>query len=144
MLETKTITKIILINENDEILVLHRSFYPEHPEKAHKPDLPGGHVDPGEIEHEAVVREVREETGLMVPAHDALLSYAATQAYGGKNPASITRMLYVAHIQGRPEVTLSYEHEAYFWVPKNDVLGHHPLGKFYADGLAYLLEHQLI
>jgi len=144
MLETKTITKIFIVNEYDEILVLHRSAYPAHPEKSYKPDIPGGHVDPGEIEHAAVVRELLEETGLVIPAHDARLSYAATEAYGGTHPASITRLLYVAYIAGRPDVALSYEHEAYFWVPKNEVLASHPLGKFYAEGLQYLLDHQLI
>lgn len=144
MLETKTITKIILINENDEILVLHRSVFPELPEKSHKPDLPGGHVEPGEREGTAVVREVLEETGIVVPLQDIVLSYAATQAFAGRYPASITRLLYVAHVIGHPHVTLSYEHETYFWVSKNDVLTHHPLGQFYAEGLQYLLDCQLI
>ena len=37
-----------------------------HPPGAGLWSLPGGRVEPGETDHEAVVREVREETGLSV------------------------------------------------------------------------------
>jgi 8-oxo-dGTP diphosphatase len=43
-------------------------------QRGHEPaagtwSVPGGRVEPGESEHEAVVREVKEETGLVVRPH---------------------------------------------------------------------------
>ena len=69
----------IIINSNDELLVATR---------AHDPakgtfDLPGGFVDMNETGEEAVIREVKEETGLHVSQAKYMFSIPNTYVYSG-------------------------------------------------------------
>ncbi len=53
-----------MIVEGDRILMCHR-----HPARQWYPDiwdLPGGHIEDGEMPHEALVRELEEELGIVV------------------------------------------------------------------------------
>jgi mutator protein MutT len=50
--------------DGDRVLMCHR-----HPDRQWYPniwDLPGGHIEPGEQPHEALVRELEEELGIVV------------------------------------------------------------------------------
>lgn len=72
-------TIAIIINSNDELLVAIR---------AHDPakgtfDLPGGFVDMNETGEEAVIREVKEETGLHVSQAKYMFSIPNTYVYSG-------------------------------------------------------------
>lgn len=72
-------TIAIIINSNDELLVATR---------AHDPakgtfDLPGGFVDMNETGEEAVIREVKEETGLHVSQAKYIFSIPNTYVYSG-------------------------------------------------------------
>lgn len=72
-------TIAIIINSNDELLVATR---------AHNPakgtfDLPGGFVDMNETGEEAVIREVKEETGLHVSQAKYMFSIPNTYVYSG-------------------------------------------------------------
>jgi len=62
----------IVQNEQGDILVIH-----ERGQRGYK--LPGGHVDPGEPIHAAVVREVYEETGIKV-------QFQSVVGFTGKDP----------------------------------------------------------
>ena len=57
-----------VLTDGDRVLLVHRSpsrrWYPD------VWDLPGGHVEPGESEPSALVRELREELGVHVSAYD--------------------------------------------------------------------------
>lgn len=72
-------TVAVIINESNEIMVATR---------AHEPakgtyDLPGGFVDMDETAEEAVIREVKEETGLQVLSVRYLFSIPNLYVYSG-------------------------------------------------------------
>ena len=62
--EIESIAKILIVNTQNKALVLTLGKHLQQPEKSYLPDLPGGIVDAGESEHEAVIREVNEECGI--------------------------------------------------------------------------------
>lgn len=51
-------TKAIIENSNEEILLCHSN---------NNYHLPGGHLDEGETLEECLVREIKEETGIVIP-----------------------------------------------------------------------------
>src|SRR5437764_6343549 len=102
-----TTAKLLLINDRNEALMLRIGDYKSHPEKSHTPDLPGGMVDPGESEHDAVIREVKEEAGIDLDPNVVTLGYAET-VYIEQQYLSVTRLLYVARIAYTPDVTISW------------------------------------
>jgi len=59
--DTKKISKVVVLNDRGEILLLLRKKDQPFPNKW---DLPGGHLVVGETWEEAAIREVKEETNL--------------------------------------------------------------------------------
>lgn len=70
-------TVAVIINDNHEILVATRAYEPAKGTY----DLPGGFVDMNETAEEAVIREVKEETGLNVVSVNYLFSIPNTYIY---------------------------------------------------------------
>ncbi|MFF8697337.1 NUDIX domain-containing protein [Streptomyces sp. NPDC015144] len=91
MTETSQATRhtadIVIVDTDRNILLIERSYAPYPGHWA----LPGGHVDTGETPLEAAGRELREETGLLVPAAD--LRHIGTWGTPGRDP----RGHYVTH-----------------------------------------------
>jgi hypothetical protein len=69
--------------------------------------------------------------------------YASTR-YVERTDESLVKLLYIARFDTTPEITLSWEHESYEWVPVDEVVKRFPLSPSNADGLEYALEHELI
>ena len=138
-----TVAKTVVINEKNEVLILTIGDYPEHPEKSFTPDLPGGLVDPGETELVAARREMQEEAGITLPEEAFTLLYARTRFIAPKHE-SVTQFLYIVRLETTPEVTISWEHSAYEWVPleklRNDIV----LRPFYREAVDYGFETGLL
>lgn len=132
--------KVFVFNEKDEILVLRRSE--THPTKPHCTDLPGGLMEPNEHELPAALRELREETGLVVDEELVNIFYASTHPLPNGN--SLTMLMYNVHLDHTPEVTVSWEHESYEWCSIDDLLARDDFEQPEKHGLKYALEHEIL
>lgn len=104
--------RALVVNRHGQLLLLTRSLADEH--RPGDADLPGGGVDEGEDLGAAMVREIQEETGLVVRLESLRLVYAATSEDEGAAWPK-TRALFVADTTN-DSVQLSEEHTAYAWV----------------------------
>ena len=74
-----------------------------------------GHIEPGETPAEAAGREIREETGLL-PAR--LYSLSRVESFYQHRLDEVALVpVFAGWVEGRAEVTLSLEHDAFDWVP---------------------------
>ncbi len=137
------VAKILILDPEDNVLVLRIGDYKEKPHRSHTPDFPGGLVDPGEGERDAVVREVKEEAGIILDEVYVRLVYAQTELFLEESK-SVTKMLYMVRVAKRPEITISWEHEAFEWSDFNSVLKTHKFRPFYDTAIRYILDNNLI
>lgn len=136
-----SVAKALIINEYNEALILTIGVHKTKPEKSFMLDLPGGIVDQGETEYEAVIREIQEETDITI-SPDALIMVYSKTVLEKKENKSVTRYLFTARINVNPLVKLSWEHSAYEWVPV-EKLTIIRLGSFYDEAIEYCLANGL-
>ncbi|NQW51869.1 MAG: NUDIX hydrolase [Rhodospirillales bacterium] len=105
-------------------------------------DLPGGRPDPDEDHCAAVVREVREETGIVVEA-GALLGEHLFEVL----PQRFVRIVaYVCELQGDGQITLSHEHREARWVDLSGLGGRvagYPLPAGYLGAIRQAIDQPL-
>lgn len=96
MMEDKLLFSVcaLVINDKGEVLAVSRRGKPEDL------GLPGGKIDPGETPHEAVVRELREETALV--AGDIYPIFERGEDTAGGRPS---RTYYVHGFTGEPKTS---------------------------------------
>lgn len=138
----ESVAKILLINTKGEVLILTLGKHLKYPEKSYRPDLPGGIVDSGESEQLTVIREVQEECGIDLDGSKVRLAYTKTEHYEKENK-SVTKLLYIAHLNDTPAITLSWEHSDYKWVPIGD-LRMIDLRLFFNEAIQYLIANKII
>lgn len=109
------VAKLVLIDNNDKYLLMYRSA---HPRFGNDPDLPGGTLEDGEQPLDTMVREVYEEAGIVVNKNTAKKLYEGTDYSLHLTHYS----LYVAKVDTRPEVTMSWEHSSYDWLDREEFL----------------------
>lgn len=104
-----------MIDHHGKYLMMYRS---DHPLFGDDPDLPGGRLDDNESLLEALLREVREESGVEINPDMAHQLYSGTDysQYG------IHYALYLARFDHRPNIDISWEHSAYEWLDRHDFL----------------------
>lgn len=138
----ESVAKVLVINNRREALIIILGKHLKYPEKSYLPDLPGGIVEPGESEQLAAIREAKEEAGIDLDEKNVRLVYAETRYYEKENK-SISKLLYIAHIDSAPEITLSWEHSDYKWVPV-DELHTIELRPFFKSAIEYSISNKLI
>ena len=88
-----------------------------HPRFAHHFDFPGGEVEKHEAVNGAVIREIKEESGLIISSDDLRLVHEAF------SPRGTQHLVFQAKIHNKqPTIKLSWEHDAYFWLVLDDFL----------------------
>lgn len=107
----KTIVKAIIQNSRGRILTLFRGD--THPNFPGHRDFPGGEMEPGEDFREALVREIREETGLKVSNLEKFYEILVRPG--------VTQVLFFAKYTGNKRPVLSWEHKNFEWISKQDL-----------------------
>ena len=103
-----------VVKDEDKLLILRR--HPKSRNNPHKWELPGGKVDPGEFFDDALVRELKEETGLEVKI-DSLFEAVEDRFKSRRTHQYINTvqlMMNLEIISG--EVQISDEHDDFKWV----------------------------
>ena len=103
--------KVLLQNSKDEYLLIRRSHSMNGEPEAHW-DIPGGRIKPEEKLHEALEREIREETGLEIDGAFQLL--AAQDIMVPAKDLHVVRLTYTT--SGEGNVIISDEHQDILWV----------------------------
>jgi 8-oxo-dGTP pyrophosphatase MutT (NUDIX family) len=108
----KNIAKLVMIDPDGQYLLMHRG---PHPVFGIDPDIPGGTGEPGESLLQTLLREVQEETAVSLsPELAKLVSQTSSYSPQGNNYA-----LFVANLERRPNIVISWEHSRYQWIERS-------------------------
>ncbi len=111
----KTVAKIIIRDNNSKILVLTRSS--SHPVFANHLDFPGGEIELGENNKLAIVRETKEETGLVLSLRKIKV------LFDKKINDDLIHILYSYQFNDiEPQLIMSWEHSSYLWINQEQLL----------------------
>ncbi|KKW11079.1 MAG: NUDIX hydrolase [Parcubacteria group bacterium GW2011_GWA2_49_9] len=108
--------KAVIVREDGNILALRRSK--TCPRRPLSWDLPGGDVEFGEDLGQSIIREIKEEAGLVVPEvtlFDAI-------GFVAKDGDYWVTLGYVTRVPQDAAVVISWEHDQYEWITKEEFL----------------------
>lgn len=102
-------------------------------------DLPGGGVEDGESFESAAIRELNEEIGFTIALKSLMLVRDHWQQDGDRKLHGI---LYAVQLNSNNlRVTLSDEHDAYYWLRAKDILG---LPQFHQESVGFAIAHGIL
>jgi len=111
-------TAAFILNSKGELLVVRRA---KDPAKGTL-DLPGGFVDNDETGEQGIIREIKEETGLVIQQVEYLFSIPNIYRYSGMDIHTLD-MFYLCHVE-EDEVRPADDVAECMWIP---------LGKVYVE-----------
>jgi 8-oxo-dGTP diphosphatase len=116
--QTKFVQKAIVMHPQQALMLVLQRPYTNAAEGQGVWDLPGGKVDHGEHNLNAIQREIQEETGLFVVAMRVQWVQTAVNDYTG-----VYYIFAGYHCRAlSAAVTLSHEHHAYQWLPPTEFM----------------------
>jgi 8-oxo-dGTP diphosphatase len=110
-----------LVHYKGKFLLLRESSAYKDGAEEGKWDVPGGRIEPGEKVREALIREVREESGLSVTPGDLLEVFDGFPRIQGEE-CHVVRLYFLCEAHS-DQVKLSEDHDAYNWVDPEDTHG---------------------
>ena len=120
--------KVLLRNAEGRYLFLRRSQEMDHGGEQVW-DIPGGRIEPSEPLVDALVREVKEETGLLLNPNIELI--AAQDIFVTAKDLHVIRLTYIGSAEGL--ITLSDEHDASSWMSKTEILQQPNLDRYLSE-----------
>ena len=105
--------KAVIVNKEGKILTIRRSK--TSPFRSLYWDLPGGILEPGEDKKEAILREIKEETGL-----DVKNIVAIDEGTWQESEYLWTTTCYMGRSKTN-NIALSYEHDDFKWVTPEEI-----------------------
>ena len=111
-----TATAIFITNRVGELLVVRRA---KEPAKGSF-DLPGGFVDLNETAEEAIIREVKEETGLLITIPEYLFSLPNIYPYSGFDVHTID-MFFQISVDSFSGLQADDDAEALYFIRKDEI-----------------------
>ena len=101
-----------VIRDNGQIFICRRN---PNKELAGKWEFPGGKVEPGETDQDALAREIKEELGVAIVVEDFIIESNMPRGLG-----SINMFTYFARLQGARPVS-STDHDLIEWVDDQEL-----------------------
>jgi 8-oxo-dGTP pyrophosphatase MutT (NUDIX family) len=142
----RSAVRLVVLDAKDTLLLFHTHDL-DHPDLGTWWELPGGGIDPGETYLDAAIRELREETGIIVDRSQAgppnwrrRASFRHRQTRHVQDEVVVTLRLPVPGPDIDESRRLDYEREDYFdfrWWPIPEILS--SAERFYPGQLPTLL-----
>lgn len=108
--------KAVIFNAHGQVLIVREASTDPDNTKIGDYGLPGGRLEPGHGLHPTLLREVHDETGLVVVHHEVVDAGEWYPVIRGV-PHQIVGIFYRCELaEDNPEVNLSPEHDDHAWV----------------------------